>query len=77
LTLVKQRHSGHSWFPTVDKSKDWPETSIFVIEDDARNELVGLLFAGSQQHMLVNPINDVLAELATALSVPALSEVTV
>ena len=38
---------------------------------NARHEIVGLLFAGSQQQTLVNPINDVLAELVTALGKPA------
>jgi hypothetical protein len=34
---------------------------------NARHELVGLLFAGSQQQTLVNPIADVLAELTAQL----------
>jgi S1-C subfamily serine protease len=34
---------------------------------NARHELVGLLFAGSQQQTLVNPITDVLTELASEL----------
>ena len=44
---------------------------------NARHELVGLLFAGSQQQTLVNPIAAVLAELANELKTPAVPVLTV
>jgi S1-C subfamily serine protease len=44
---------------------------------NARHELVGLLFAGSQQQTLVNPIADVLAELTAELKTAASLVVTV
>lgn len=43
---------------------------------DARNELVGLLFAGSQQQTLVNPITEVLSTLVKELGTAASLVVT-
>ena len=44
---------------------------------NARNELVGLLFAGSAQQTLANPIMDVLSQLATAFPGPTPTSLTV
>jgi hypothetical protein len=43
---------------------------------NARNELVGLLFAGSQRQTLVNPITDVLSTLGQEMGTAAALVVT-
>ena len=64
--------------PTADnvgRFSDPGDSGSGVLND--RHELVGLLFAGSPERTLINPIAEVIDELRTAASIPTLEVVTV
>ena len=54
----------------VGQFSDRGDSGSGVLND--RHELVGLLFAGSPERTLLNPIDDVVSELRTAANIPSL-----